>query len=418
MSDADERPRRRSRATRVLLAALFGVGMKKKRRKGGAKAAAAKAGPAGEGKGEKPRKAPKPTRPGRTPEQIERAGRMWSRVRSGIATVLVLATVGGGGGWYWWNRAASVPDLVGMSRDEARRRLEDAGLDAGVVSEVYVGDEGQYATGTVVAHVPDHAARVAPRTPVALSVVAGPAWTAMPKVAGLTVGQAVALLESLEMTTAIVDPVSHVVPVEEYGHGMGFKVASSTVPPGQRTERGTMVMLEVDRKVADNERRFVFAHPAAVQEKGIESCYRECHRERECSHCHLRVLGGLELPEVVTALDFIRDEALTAAGLTGDAARPRFVRAADEGGKAYSVVLNADAPSPGPARRSAMLAATADLFRATLGLAGIEDLTVTWVEPGTGRVLMTVRMTSRTMWSVKWSGLQPDQLPQVADYFK
>lgn len=333
-----------------------------------------------------------------------------------IVLLLVILAVGGLIGWFLWSRSASVPDLAGMTRDDARRVLDERGLELGFVSESYTGEEGQYELGAVVAQSPPTGSRSAPGKPIAVTVVAGPAWVSMPEVVGLSLQEAGEKLEERQLGVDLLDPVLHVIENEDYKGDRGVTVSSSTVPPGGRLERDSRVLLTIARPIGASERRWIFAHPIDADLAGKESCYPKCHSENDCSRCHLELLGGQVLPRGVTAADLVRDTVLAVAGVVDDANRPRQVAAEERSGGLVEVAVSANR-SP-TERRSKALVATAEILKATLGRGGIRSVAVEWVDPVTGRSLMVARMSYETYWERKWSGLRGADVPAASDSYR
>lgn len=340
-------------------------------------------------------------------------GLVWKQV-GGVVLLLVLV---GAAGWLVWSNWEVVPEVAGSSRADGEAMLVREGLRLGSVVTTYTGDEGQFATGTVMAVFPRAGTRVAPGRRIVLTVVGGPEWTTMAGMSGLTLAQAAERLRGKDVTISVVDPVHHAVPLVDYTFGLDLRVTTTSPRAGGRLERGGAVMLSVDRSVEATERLFVFAHPQEIYAKGIEGCYTGCHKELECSGCHLDVLGGRLPPEGVTVEEVLRDSALAAAGPETDEGALRLVRVSRARGDALTVVLNADAPEKGSERRYRMLKATSDLFKSVLGHSGIKDVTVIWVKKGTESQEMRARMTADTMWREKWTGLPPERLPELADSF-
>jgi serine/threonine-protein kinase len=80
-----------------------------------------------------------------------------------------------------------VPDLTGLSYEEATREVADARLDLFVEREVF---DGEADSGTVVRQLPAAGMRVKEGRRIALTVSKGPEWSVIPQVAGERVRQA------------------------------------------------------------------------------------------------------------------------------------------------------------------------------------------------------------------------------------
>lgn len=335
-----------------------------------------------------------------------------------LILVLAAAAIGTPIGWFAWSRWAEVPLLAGLSADDARAALEAAGLEMGTITEQYAGGEGEFATGSVLAQLPEAGARVTPRKPVELTIVAGPAWRPMPDVAGMNVRQAAESLASAEVSVSVLDPVAHMVEAKDASGEEASKVTSASIAAGGRLDRGAMVVLWIDRPLRASERRWVFAHPPAAAGPNKAACLERCHIEQQCSRCHLQLLGGTALPEGITGADFVRDTVLEAAklGLAGASGMAVVAQELPEG----SVRIRASVFLKGPAadRRSSLLSVSTAILRATVARAGVREVTLTWTDSASGRTLMAVRLTADTYWKLKWTGFEAQTLPSVADSYR
>lgn len=91
-------------------------------------------------------------------------------------------------------RLAEVPDLQGLSSEEATERLQRAGLEARVEGRIH---HPELEAGTVVAHSPLAGQLARAGAPVALTLSAGPPETPVPDLAGLPPTRARQVLERL-----------------------------------------------------------------------------------------------------------------------------------------------------------------------------------------------------------------------------
>ncbi len=335
-----------------------------------------------------------------------------------VVILLVLAAVGVPVGWFVWSRWATVPELWGLDEQQARAALESAGLEMGTVTSRYSGGPGELPTGTVSGQFPDSGTRVSPRRAVDLIVVAGSAWTRMPKVEGLSLSAAAEALASSDASVVVVDPVAHAIDLSDLVPGPSSTVASATPAEGARVERGTKVVLAIDRDVGDGERRWLFSHPPAATGSGRSRCTEACHAEQSCSRCHLRLHGGAGPPEGVTAAELVRDRVLvTAETALGERGRVSVSVAEPSEG---TVRARATVTLEGgrTERRAALQRMTVSVLKATVGVAGTRSVTIVWQDRTTGRTLMEVTMTSATYGRLRWAGFDPHELPTVADSYR
>lgn len=90
-------------------------------------------------------------------------------------------------------RLLDVPQLVGLTRQQAQLAIENSGLDVGDVTEV----ENPAPRGQVLSSAPAAGARVPAPSPVNLTVSRGPATVAIPDVTGQSLDAARSLLTQL-----------------------------------------------------------------------------------------------------------------------------------------------------------------------------------------------------------------------------
>ena len=91
-------------------------------------------------------------------------------------------------------RLVTVPELVGLSDQEARSRLEEVGLEHGVRSAVSHPDAPE---GAVLAQSPIPGQQVRPGAPVVVTLSRGPEVHSIPDVSGLSARQASIVLDRL-----------------------------------------------------------------------------------------------------------------------------------------------------------------------------------------------------------------------------
>lgn len=128
-------------------------------------------------------------------------------------------------------QAATVPDLAGLTLDEARALLEQARLRPGTVTEV----AGEAAKGTVAGQSPAGGTSADPGTGVDIQLSTGPADVAVPDLVGKTVEEAQAALAGVPLRIVQVDS-------EATASGNGTVVRQDPAP-GTRVPPGTGITL-------------------------------------------------------------------------------------------------------------------------------------------------------------------------------
>jgi len=156
-----------------------------------------------------------------------------------IAAIIILIVVFAGGG----QETVQVPNLVGMTQDEATESLEDAGLELGDVGDQYITSKSQEA-GVVVSQDPAAGTSLDKGSKVALTVTAE---LAMPNVIGLSQTDAVNNLKQAGVKVVEVNktPVS-----QENAVG---KIVAQTPAAGTLIDPDTSVTLEVGEEAAQAE---------------------------------------------------------------------------------------------------------------------------------------------------------------------
>lgn len=122
-----------------------------------------------------------------------------------LGTLLLLALGGGAGGWWWFTQGPgaylTVPEVVGLTEDQAVDLLTEAGLDLTVEREHHdTAPESE-----VFAADPGPGERVHRDGSVALHVSRGILMVEVPDVAGLTQEEAVSALTDAQLTVSTVD---------------------------------------------------------------------------------------------------------------------------------------------------------------------------------------------------------------------
>ena len=123
-------------------------------------------------------------------------------------------------------QAATVPDLAGLTLDEARGLLEKTRLRPGNVTRV----PGEAAAETVVGQAPPASTSLDPGSGVDIQLSTGPQAVALPDLVGKTVAEALAALAGLPLRIVRVDSVP-----TSAGNGTVVRQsppAGSQVPPG------------------------------------------------------------------------------------------------------------------------------------------------------------------------------------------
>jgi eukaryotic-like serine/threonine-protein kinase len=148
------------------------------------------------------------------------------------ALVAVLLVTSGGAG-------VTVPDVTGMTQDEATAALQGAGLRAGGVEQV----TDATLAGTVVGQDPAGGATADEDSAVALTVSAGPGVVDVPNVMGLDVAAAQQALTEAGLTSET---------EEEYDlRAPAGQVMGQLPAPGEEAEPGSSVGLLVSKGVPD-----------------------------------------------------------------------------------------------------------------------------------------------------------------------
>jgi beta-lactam-binding protein with PASTA domain/serine/threonine protein kinase len=132
----------------------------------------------------RPRPVPPPTPPSRPAKRPRR------RRRGPILLIvaLLLAAAVGSGAWYFgYARYTTTPAVLKLSQDEAKAKLENAGLDVKVGEPKYSDTIDE---GLVVSTDPPAGERVLKGTDVTISVSLGRAVETLPKLTGITVDEA------------------------------------------------------------------------------------------------------------------------------------------------------------------------------------------------------------------------------------
>ncbi len=132
----------------------------------------------------RPRPVPPPTSPSRPAKRPRR------RRRGPILLIvaLLLAAAVGSGAWYFgYARYTTTPAVLKLSQDEAKSKLENAGLDVKVGEPKYSDTIDE---GLVVSTDPPAGERVLKGTDVTISVSLGRAVETLPKLTGITVDEA------------------------------------------------------------------------------------------------------------------------------------------------------------------------------------------------------------------------------------
>ena len=132
----------------------------------------------------RPRPVPPPTSPSRPAKRPRR------RRRGPILLILalLLAAAVGAGAWYFgYARYTTTPAVLKLSQDEAKTKLENAGLDVKVGEPKYSDTIDE---GLVVSTDPPAGERVLKGTDVTISVSLGRAVETLPKLTGITVDEA------------------------------------------------------------------------------------------------------------------------------------------------------------------------------------------------------------------------------------
>lgn len=131
---------------------------------------------------------------------------------------------------------AEVPNVVGMTFDEAKKKIEGAGLTVGEVGKQFSGETPQ---GSVLATDPKPGVERRPDTPVALTVSKGAALS-VPKVQGMTVAAATSTLEDKGLKVEVSD-------TQVYSDVAKGSVAAQSPGDGEQLAKGDTVTLTVSK---------------------------------------------------------------------------------------------------------------------------------------------------------------------------
>ncbi len=138
------------------------------------------------------------------------------------------------------NRAApaidlvQVPQLAGMTPQEAQERLGESGLEAGGIREVY---SDAVNAGRIVSSSPSSGEEAAKGSAVALTVSKGPEMVSVPALLGSTEADALAALQALGLQAEV---------QRVYNESMGAGLVCSTEPaPKTAIMRGSKVAVTV-----------------------------------------------------------------------------------------------------------------------------------------------------------------------------
>nr|WP_243742504.1 Stk1 family PASTA domain-containing Ser/Thr kinase [Actinorugispora endophytica] len=152
-----------------------------------------------------------------------------------LGAVLLVAAVGFG----WWmlsGRYESVPDLVGMERDEAREELGPLGLKITVADDTAYSDDAP--PGTIAVTDPEVGENILPGEIITVTLSDGPQHVEVPGIEGLPVGEARTMLEDLGVTAIEEDEIT------SYDNPPGTVITSDPAP-GAMADREESVTLTV-----------------------------------------------------------------------------------------------------------------------------------------------------------------------------
>ncbi|WP_166021937.1 Stk1 family PASTA domain-containing Ser/Thr kinase [Streptomyces chilikensis] len=130
-----------------------------------------------------------------------------------------------------------VPDVVGMAEDDATKKLEKAGFDVTVESEV----NAQAEEGTVTDQDPGDGAELDKGSEVKITVAKPPQQVNVPEVRGQTCEQAKQLLSQDGLNGECSGEVETADP------NLNGKVAEMTFPPGRKVDVGTTITLKIGK---------------------------------------------------------------------------------------------------------------------------------------------------------------------------
>ena len=147
-------------------------------------------------------------------------------------------------GWYVYTQIrdqlkaaapVAVPNVVGIKRELAVAKIQDAGLSA----QVTLAPNRDQPTGYVFAQRPDGGARVSGGETVTISVSTGIPKVEVPRLSGLPFDQATALLAERHLEAQRKDVFNDVHPLGE--------VVSQDPKPGEKVDEGTKIIVRVSK---------------------------------------------------------------------------------------------------------------------------------------------------------------------------
>ena len=151
------------------------------------------------------RAAPRPARPSRAPAP-PRPRRSWGRALAWTLLVLTLLAALGAGGLLMWDRVLApvreVPDLTGVTRQEAFQRLDELGLDLVVADQRH---DLEAPEGTVLSQEPADGSPLRAGGTVSVVLSLGPQVVEMPSVLQLELPEAEEIL-ARDHFEVVVDP--------------------------------------------------------------------------------------------------------------------------------------------------------------------------------------------------------------------
>jgi serine/threonine-protein kinase len=176
---------------------------------------------------------PLPARPWRPPP---RSRRHWPLLALGTVLLVLAGVVG----WpYVDPTTVKVPKLTGLTRDQALRALDQAGLRMDEGDEI---DSLTVEEGKVARQIPDPGGQIRRSKPIVVQFSAGPPIVRVPDVEGKSEAQAKKQLKSVNLQADLVRQDDATVP--------RGRVISSDPSPGESAEQGSKVRLVISNGTA------------------------------------------------------------------------------------------------------------------------------------------------------------------------
>ncbi|MEZ0581004.1 Stk1 family PASTA domain-containing Ser/Thr kinase [Nocardioides sp. MH1] len=142
------------------------------------------------------RTAPSPPRPATPVRQEERPPRRRRGIVLLVLVAVLVAAISGGAYWFGWARYTTAPSVEGLSKAQAEKKIDDAGLDVGYADAVY---STTVEEGDVVSSDPGPGERILPGDTVTVTLSLGEERHDLPNLRGKTVAEAEDALAAVKL---------------------------------------------------------------------------------------------------------------------------------------------------------------------------------------------------------------------------